>query len=184
MFIPTREAFFEMSPTQFEKYSLQILQEQFNGAKDLKIEHNVKEHTTDGTYQIDGVVYFSEGNFDFKILVECKHHKSSIPREKIVVLFDKLRALNAQKGIFISSSNFQKGAIQYATEHKIALIQLVPAEIEKKPNILVNRIVNSISDIYNDGKPYIGIMQSYNQGINCSHLTTNNKKLFSYIICD
>lgn len=181
MFIPTKEAFYQMSPTEFEEYCLQILREQFEGAQDLLIEHNVKEQAPDGTYQLDGKIYFTQGNIAFNILVECKHYKSNISREKIEVLNDKIRALNAQKGIFISCSNFQKGAITFAAEHKIALIQIVPAETTP-PQIKVNQILNKVGDLYNYGKPYIGVLQSYGEGITCSYLCRKNKKLYESII--
>ena len=179
MFVPMKDAYYDITPNQFEEYSLQLLQEQFEGATNLVIEHNVKEKTTDGTYQIDGIIMFSEGGFDFKILVECKHYKYSISREKIAVLHDKLRALNANKGIFITSSNFQKGAIQYATEHNIALVQLVAAD-KHKPEFHLNQILNSFS-FYNNGKPYLGVLQSYDTGLHVKTLQQKNI-LFSQII--
>lgn len=172
MFVPMRDTFFDITPTQFEEYSLQLLQEQFEGANNLIIKHNVKEKATDGTYQIDGIITFLQGGFNFKVLVECKHYQSSISREKIAVLYDKLRALNANKGIFIASSNFQKGAIQYATEHNIALVQLIPAD-SNQPPFRLNQIVNHIS-FYNNGKPYLGVLQSYDEGLHIKTLQQPN----------
>ncbi len=175
MFVPMQDAYFDMTPTKFEEYSLQLLREQFYGAENLKIEHNVIEKAIDGNYQIDGIITFTQGGFNFKILVECKHYRSSISREKITVLYDKLRALNAHKGIFISSSNYQKGAIQYATEHKISLVQLVPANTNK-PLLRLNKIVNHIS-FYNNGEPYIGVLQSFDTSLHIETLQSPNKIL-------
>ena len=45
-------------------------------------------------------------------------------REKVVILNDKLKSLGAQKGILLSTSGFQSGAIQYAKVHGIALIRV------------------------------------------------------------
>lgn len=36
MFIPTKDAFYDMSSKEFEKYSLDILKEQFSNAENLK----------------------------------------------------------------------------------------------------------------------------------------------------
>ena len=47
-------------------------------------------------------------------LVECKHYRSPITREKVQILYDKIRAIGANKGVLISTSNFQIGAIKYA----------------------------------------------------------------------
>lgn len=180
MFIPTKEAFFEMSATDFEKYSLELLAEQFAGAENLKIEHNVIEKVSDGNYQIDGRIEFTQAGFKFKVLVECKHYKSSISREKVAVLHDKIRALNAQKGILITSSNFQRGAIQYATEHGIALIQLTPVETNLEVRGELNYLMHGES-LYNNGKPYIGVLQTCSIGIQCTYLKKQNNSLYEYL---
>lgn len=43
-------------------------------------------------------------------------------------VYDSLRAIGAQKGIIVSTSNFQSGAIDYAKVHGIALIQMTETE--------------------------------------------------------
>jgi len=37
MFIPVREAYFELTPEEFEKYSLELLSEQTKGLENLKM---------------------------------------------------------------------------------------------------------------------------------------------------
>ena len=44
MFIPTKEHFYDMTPEEFEKYSLEILKEQTQGLENLKIQHMVKKY--------------------------------------------------------------------------------------------------------------------------------------------
>lgn len=182
MFIPTKEAFYDMSPTDFEKYSLNILKEQFSNVENLKIDHNIIVEVADGNYQLDGLIEFTQAGLKYKILVECKHYKSSITREKVVVLYDKLRAIGAQKGVLISSSNFQSGAIKYATEHGIALIQITPAETKYETRSKMNIIVNN-NCLYNNGKSYVGVLQTQGEvGINCSYLSNRNQRLYEYVI--
>ena len=60
----------------------------------------------------------------FRVIAECKRYTYPIEREKIVILADKVQSLGAQKGIFISTSGFQSGAITYAKEHGITLLQI------------------------------------------------------------
>ena len=182
MFIPTKEAFYDMTPTEFEKYSLEILQEQFEGAPDFTIKHNVIERVSDGNYQIDGLINFKQAGLLFKVIVECKHYKSSISREKVVVLYDKLRALNAQKGILISSSSFQKGAIQFASEHGIALIQITPTEQHTEIRSDCNYLIHSNVNLHNYDKPYIGVLQTYTGGIKCDYLRKTKKELINFIL--
>ncbi len=132
---PTDVNIDNMSPLDFERYSLQFLSQQAKHLKDCRIEHNKIIKVDDGNYQIDGFIEFSiEGieGIRYKTIIECKHYKSTISREKVQVLYDKIRACGAHKGVLISSSNYQSGAIEYAQKHGIALIKLT----HKKTNEL------------------------------------------------
>ena len=59
------------------------------------------------------------------MLVECKHQHAPIKREVIQILRDRLQSVGASKGILVSTSGFQSGAVKYADTHGIALIQLI-----------------------------------------------------------
>lgn len=115
-----------ITPTEFEKYCGQILlgyaeKERLHG---FKITHDTKLKSYDGVYQIDLYATFKAMGVEFKVICECKQYKNSVNREKVVVLTDKVKSLGAHKGILLSTSGFQSGAIQYAKEHGIALIQV------------------------------------------------------------
>ncbi len=131
VFLPGEEYYNEMTPTAFEQYVLNGLKEQFvkNGVSDYSFEHNVVLNASDGSYQIDGLIKFSLLGVSYTTLVECKHYKAPIKREHIQILFDKLRAVDAQKGIFVTTSYFQSGAIKYASEHGIALISIIDGKL-------------------------------------------------------
>lgn len=43
-------------------------------------------------------------------LVECKHYKSAITREKVQVLYDKIRVVGANKGIIRQKKFNKKGS--------------------------------------------------------------------------
>ena len=115
----------EMSPTEFEEFCLDFVSKQLNGAKDISIEHDKKVDAHDGTYQIDGLIEFTIGCIRCKTILECKQYKNPVPREKIEILFNRLCSIGANKGILISTAGFQSGAIKYASEHGIALIQIL-----------------------------------------------------------
>ena len=61
---------------------------------------------------------------DFLVLVECKHHKSSIKRETVQVLHSRKQSVGAQKAMLFASSGFQKGALEFAKAHGIALVRV------------------------------------------------------------
>lgn len=115
-----------ITPTEFEKYCLEILagfaeEEQLCN---FRITHNVRIPVEDGTYQIDIYAVFTAMGVEFKVLCECKQYSSPVGRDKVAILNDKLKSLGAHKGILLSTSRFQSGAIQYAKVHGIALIRV------------------------------------------------------------
>ena len=115
----------DMTPTEFERCCLDILsgyaeEEHLNG---FEITHNKIIKASDGRYQIDVYAEFTAMGARFKILCECKKYKYRVGREKVAVLHRKLDSIGAQKGILISTSDFQSGALEYAKAHGIALIK-------------------------------------------------------------
>ena len=121
-----------LSPTDFEKHCYSILEgyAEEEGLKDFTITHNGRIETYDGTYQIDVYAEFTALNSKFKVLCECKQYTSSVSREKVAVLHDKIESIGAHKGILLATSDFQSGAIQYAQAHGIALIKVEDHTLE------------------------------------------------------
>ena len=183
MFIPTKDVLLNMSPTEFEKYALLVLQQQIQGIENCLFEHNKIIEVSDGDYQIDGYIEFNLMGVTYKTLLECKHYKSSITREKVQVLYDKLRACGAQKGILISSSNFQSGAITFATQHGIALVQLTESGSQYATRGLCKTITTHPHAAYNNCLTYIGVKQTSSQeGITqCSYLSLTNLALRDFL---
>lgn len=91
----------------------------------------------DGLYKIDVTARFEALGVEFLILIECKHHRYPIKREVVQILYDKIRATGAHKGILFATVGFQRGAIEYAKSHGIALVRIVEGKLtyEVKANI-------------------------------------------------
>lgn len=123
-FIPGKETYTDMSPEEFERVSLGFLKQQAGKLENSKFEHNVMMKAHDGNYQIDGKITFSYLGLSFVCLVECKKYSGPIEREKVASLYAKMQSLGAQKGILITTSYFQSGALLFAKEHGIALITI------------------------------------------------------------
>lgn len=183
MFVPTWKAVLDMSPTDFERYCVQLLKEQCRGLDNSTFQHNRIIRTDDGNYQIDGYIEFSVMGVIYKTLVECKHYKSSISREKVQILYDKVRATGTQKGILISISNFQSGAIDYATKHGIALIQVIKSGENYNTRAKLGTITAMPYVPQNNGCPYIGILQYGTNGMtHCTYLKFGNMGLQDFMI--
>ena len=124
MISPFDENVTKMNPTEFELFVKSLLESANEKLQDLNIIHDEKINNHDGTYQIDVTARFKAFGVDFLLLIECKHHKNPIKREIVQTLHDKVRTLGAQKGMIFSTIGFQKGAIQYASQHSIALVRV------------------------------------------------------------
>lgn len=184
MYIPCKGSLLEMTPTEFEKHSLHILTEQIQNIVNCNFQHNKIIEVDDGNYQIDGYIEFNLMGIDYKTIVECKHYKSSISREKVAVLYDKIRACGANKGVLISSSNFQSGALQFASKHGIALIQLTDSDSLYETRSGFNGQNNPFSLPKKKLNSYVGVMQigdEYN--VSYSYLS-NNKLILKEFLFD
>jgi hypothetical protein len=116
----------DMKPEEFERYCLEILKgyAEEEKLKDFKILHNEKMQAPDGVYQIDIYSEFIAMGGIMKIICECKKYASSVKREKVEVLYNRVRSLGVDKGIFMSTAGYQSGAIEFAKAHGISLIQI------------------------------------------------------------
>ena len=130
-FNPYREQYANMTPVEFEEHCISLLNSlsDFSSIHEVVIEHNRICASDDGEYQIDGYIEYIAFGVKHKVIVECKRHKAPIKRDIVAVLHAKLNSLGAQKGILMSTSGFQQGAITYAKEHGIALLQVLDGSI-------------------------------------------------------
>ncbi|CAA7386742.1 restriction endonuclease [Chryseobacterium fistulae] len=119
----------EITPIEFEKLVKDFLIEIGGSLKNFVAKHNVILESNDGEYQIDVFAEFEALNTNIKVLIECKKYKNKVKRETIQILYDKLRATGAHKGILFSTNGFQIGAHKYAKEHGIALITVIEGKL-------------------------------------------------------
>ena len=121
----------DMSPAEFEQYTLFFLDKLFKerGIERYVIRHDVIKKGLDGNYQIDVTVEFSVMGVKMLVLVECKHYKAPVERKQIQILHDKIDSIGAHKGVFVTTSSYQSGAIKYAKTHGIALLAVVEGKL-------------------------------------------------------
>lgn len=116
---------FHLSPEEFEAEVETLLLRAGFGLPEFKVQRLEKIQASDGVYEIDVTARFEVLGVSFLVLIECKNHKNPIKREVVQVLYDRLRAVGAHKGMIFSTAKFQKGAIEFARAHNIALLQIV-----------------------------------------------------------
>jgi restriction system protein len=116
---------FELSPDEYERAVADLVRAADMEILDWRVEHQDSVEGVDGTYVIDVTVRFQVLGADFLMLFECKRHATPVKREHVQVLKDKLDSTGAQKGVVVSASGFQRGALEYAKVHGIACVRLV-----------------------------------------------------------
>lgn len=133
----------DITPTEFEVFCMETLKAyaEKEGLKEFKIVHNKKIETYDSTYQIDVFAEYTAFGCNHKIIIECKHYTKNIKRSLVTDLYTKIQSTGAQKGILISTSGFQSGAVIFAKAHGIALWQVVDTQIKHFSNS-VNRDIS------------------------------------------
>jgi restriction system protein len=118
----------KITSVQFELQVKGFLESTSGKLEEFKTEHRESIEGPDGTYEIDITARFRILGAKFLVLVECKHHKNRISRDYVQVLHAKQVSLGAQKAMLFSTSGFNEGAVNYALQHGIALVQLASGE--------------------------------------------------------
>jgi restriction system protein len=106
---------------------------------------------------------------DVLVLIECKHYKNPVKREIVQLLRDRIRTTGAHKGMIFSTSRYQRGAVEYATKHGIALIIFVEGKstymtrahgnkVEPPPWANIPKISGWITKISDDGNQSFSIV--------------------------
>jgi len=126
----------DITPIAFEELCFDVISVYAEKERlpEFHITHNEKITANDGTYQIDVYAEFTALGVKYKTIIECKRQSNSLKREVVAVLADKVRSLGAQKGILMSTCGFQKGAVQYAGQHGIALLQIINEQVKHIQN--------------------------------------------------
>jgi restriction system protein len=113
-----------LTPEAFELTVKSMLDMQGVGLADYQSNHLEVISVHDGDYEFDITIRFSALSMSYLTLVECKHYKKRVEREKVQALWAKMQSVSAHKGIMFSTAGYQSGAISYAKEHKIGLVHV------------------------------------------------------------
>ena len=110
---------------EFEKAVKAILESTGASLKNFRVNGKEKIVGIDGEYEIDGNVQLEIlGGAKFFVIFECRSKKpgNKVERDELLAFQSKISSLRAQKGIFFTTSGFQKGAIEFAMKNSIALV--------------------------------------------------------------
>lgn len=148
-----------LTPKQFELLVKRWLDSGGQKLESFETAHLEQIEGLDGDYKFDVTARFKAlGGADFLVIVECKKHKNPIKREVIQTLRDKQQSVSAQKAMIVSTSAFQSGAIEYASSHGIALVQIVTG----RAVYIQNSLARHQFKIPEDAEDYVGFFYGEN----------------------
>jgi hypothetical protein len=113
--------------TEYEIFTQEIYQLILNaeGYNTIKVEHDILLKGSHGQeYQIDVYWEIKIAGIIHRVAIECKNYSKKIPVGKIRDFFGVVHDIGNIFGIIVSMNGFQSGAIQYAFDHGIKLIEL------------------------------------------------------------
>lgn len=102
---------------------------QSEGINNIKVEHDITLKGKTTNHQIDVYWEHKIGNSKFRTIIQAKDWKYSVPQKEMLAFSEIIKDLpTGTKGIFISKSGYQKGAIDVARANGIDIYEL------RKPN--------------------------------------------------
>lgn len=114
----------DITPAKYEEFVRDLFSSIKEFVEDLEVRLHEKIQGVDGTYDFDATVRFTFAGMRFLVLVEAKRHQNPIKRELVQVLHGKLQSVGAQKAVMFSTAAYQRGALDFAKTHGIALATL------------------------------------------------------------
>lgn len=102
-----------------------------NQVDNIEVQHNVIIQGKSTTHQIDVYWKFEVGGEEYCAIVQAKDWKSRVPQKEMLAFNDIIRDLPyGTKGIFVSLSGYQQGAIDVAKANGITIYELRPPKSE------------------------------------------------------
>lgn len=88
-----------------------------------------------GSHKIDVFVTGTVHSIAFRWVIECKHWKTNIPKEKVMTLISIVQDVGAHHGFLLSETGFQSGAIRAAQNTNITLSSLEDLMLEAEATL-------------------------------------------------
>lgn len=114
----------ELTPLEFERFVRAVLDQEGARLEDYQSAHLETIEAHDGKYEFDVTARFGALGADFLVVVECKRWAAPIEREQVQALEQKRQSVHAHKAILFATSEFRRGAVEFAKAHGIALVQV------------------------------------------------------------
>lgn len=113
----------DIDPAQFEEIVANWLA---RTEPSFRITHQARLLGRGGEYGLDALAEAEIfGGAKIRVIIECKKHTRPVNRDVVLGVHSKMIALGLSKAIIFSTSGFQRGAIDYASEVGMALVTVI-----------------------------------------------------------
>jgi Restriction endonuclease len=137
----------EITPSEFEEFVAdQLLAAAAPQVSDLAVTVHEKVVGADGAYDFDATVRYRFAGMAFLVVVEAKLHRNPIKRELVQVLRQKIQSVGAHKGVMVSTSPYQTGAVEFAKAHGIALVTVTEGRFVFETRAMAPRLHSSAGE--------------------------------------
>lgn len=116
--------------TQYEQYVRNITEALLlaQGLQTVLVQHNVKIQGTSRAHQIDVYWEYRLGGVLHRVIIDCKRYADTVQVTDVLTLSGVLADMPGVRGVIVTTVGFQKGAIEYATQHQIGLKVIRPPQ--------------------------------------------------------
>jgi Restriction endonuclease len=112
----------DITPNEFEEFVVEVFSSVGPYVDDVHVTLHERVAGADGSYDLDGVVRLHWAGLDLVVVLEAKYPRNPIKRELVQVLHAKVQSIGAHKGVLVATAPFQRGALDFAKAHGIALV--------------------------------------------------------------
>ena len=124
----------KLMSTSWQNYQLQAAE--FFKRLGFHAEVEAKITGARGSHKVDVLVSGELHGIKFRWIIECKHWKSNIPKEKVMALSSIVQDLGADRGFLLSETGFQSGAIRAANHTNLTLSSLDDLKLEAQASLV------------------------------------------------
>lgn len=112
--------------SDYEMLVLALLNQEIGGLSGIDIVEMNRDVSMTGLsgyiHQIDVVYRMKIWLTELLVLVECKQYEKRVGVDDLLEFKSRLEDIRAHKGVFVTSSGYQSGAIEFARANRIALL--------------------------------------------------------------
>lgn len=112
-----------------------------------KAETNATVQGARGTHKIDVLVSLNLIGYSVIWICECKYWNSAVPKEKVLVLYEIIKDIGADRGLLFSESGFQSGAVKVSNHTNILLTSLADVRDVSKEDFYNSSLIKFLRRI-------------------------------------